>query len=238
MTYAKHLEQVKARQHRYVDQGLCRFCGSPPRPGISERTGRSYTTCQRCYEKTNANHKRYRERKSCPTPSPLPPIDSTSDKIYYLVIETGEIGQLVPCPSDDPVILEFKGEVRDAFHLRELNPTTHPVTYTIARGNGGRNRAKGRPKGITLRTVEKMLGVYRFLETQSEPAYRATIEKAAGFNCTRPLMHQPSQAKQVTLESLGIVKRLPGERTWVAWTLTELGRTEGESIIKSLKQLR
>ena len=27
-----------------------------------------------------------------------------------------------------------------------------------------------------------------------------------------------------------------GERTWVTWRLTELGRTEGESIIKSLKQ--
>ena len=143
MTYAKHLEQVKARQHRYVDQGLCRFCGSPPRPGISERTGRGYTTCQRCYEKTNANHKRYRERKKAPNPSPLPPIDPASDKIYYLVVETGEIGQLVPCPSDDPVILEFKGEVRDAFHLRELETTTQRATNTFGAATGVRRDREG-----------------------------------------------------------------------------------------------
>ena len=47
-------------------------------------------------------------------------------------------------------------------------------------------------------------------------------------------MRQPSQPKQVTLESLGIVERVPGERTWVAWRLTELGRTEGEDIIRGL----
>ena len=71
--------------------------------------------------------------------------------------------------------------------------------------------------------------------TQSEPVYRAAIEKAAGFNCTRPLMCQPSHPKQVTLESLGIVERIPGERTWVAWQLTELGRTEEGDIIRGLK---
>ena len=65
-------------------------------------------------------------------------------------------------------------------------------------------------------------------------AYRSAIEKAVGFNCTRPLMRQPSQPKQVTLESLGIVERILGERTWVTWHLTELGRTEGAEIIRGL----
>ena len=153
----------------------------------------------------------------------------------YRVTETGEIGQLIPCPCNDPIILEFKDGIRDAFFLRELEPTTHPITNSYPmRGNATKNGVKGRPKGMERGTVDKMLEIYRFLETQSEPVYRAAIEKAVGFNCTRPLMIQPSQPKQVTLESLGIAARMPGERTWVAWQLTELGRTEGVDIIKGL----
>ena len=158
-----------------------------------------------------------------------------SQSPIYRVTETGEIGQLIPCPCDDPIILEFKDGIRDAFFLRELEPTTHPITNSYpTRGNATKNGVKGRPKGLERGTVEKMLEIYRFLETQSEPVYRAAIERAVGFNCTRPLMCQPSQPKQVTLESLGIAERMPGERTWVAWQLTELGRTEGEAIIRGL----
>ena len=46
----------------------------------------------------------------------------------YRVIETLETGQLIPCPCDNPIILEFKDGIRDAFFLRELEPTTHPIT--------------------------------------------------------------------------------------------------------------
>ena len=155
----------------------------------------------------------------------------------YRVVETGEIGQLLPCSCDNPIILEFKDGIRDAFFLRELEPTTHPITASYpTRGSANKNGVKGRPKGLARRTVEKMLQIYRFLETQSEPVYRSAIEKAVGFNCTRCLMSQPSQPTIITMESLGIAERIPGERTWVAWRLTELGRMEGETIIKSLKQ--
>ena len=154
----------------------------------------------------------------------------------YRVIETEEIGKLVPCPCDDPIILEFKNGIRDAFHLRELEPTSRPITNTYPpRGNLAKNGYKGRPKGLEQRTVKKMLKIYRFLQVQSTPVYRRAIENAVGFNCTRPLMHQRSQSKQVTLESLEIVKRLPGERTWVTWKLTELGRREGVDIIRKLR---
>ena len=163
------------------------------------------------------------------------PIRSGS-KLIYRVIETGEIGQLIPCPCDNPIILEFKDGIRDAFFLRELEPTTHPITKSYPkRGSNAKNGVKGRPKGLERGTIQKMLQIYRFLETQSEPVYRSAIEKAVGFNCTRSLMYQPSQPKQVTMESLGIAKRIPGERTWVAWRLTELGRTEGEATIRGLK---
>ena len=160
----------------------------------------------------------------------------------YRVIETGRIGQLIPCPCDNPIILEFKNGIRDAFFLRELEPTTHPITESYStRSSNAKNGVKGRSKGLERGTVEKMLEIYRFLEAQprdsegkSLPVYRAAIEKAVGFSCTRPLMRQPSQPKQITLESLGIVERIPGERTWVTWRLTELGRMEGEDIIRGL----
>ena len=160
----------------------------------------------------------------------------------YRVVGTGAIGKLIPCPCDDPIILEFKNGIRDAFFLRELERTTDPITDSYStRGSATTNGGKGRSKEVERGTIEKMLEIYRFLESQprdvegkSLPVYRAAIEKAIGFSCTRPLMRQPSQPKQVTLESLGIVERIPGERTWVTWRLTELGRTEGEDIIRGL----
>ena len=153
----------------------------------------------------------------------------------FRVIQTDVIGKLVPCPCDDPVILEFKNGLRDAFHLRELEPTSHPITNAYwSHDNSGKFRQDGRPKGIAPGTVDKMFEIYLFLEAQSKPVYRQAIENAVGFNCTRPLMYQASHPKQITLESLGIAERIPGERTWVAWQLTELGRREGEDIIRKL----
>ncbi|MCE2397262.1 hypothetical protein J4G02_22400 [Candidatus Poribacteria bacterium] len=158
-----------------------------------------------------------------------------SQSLTYRVVKTGGIGKLIPCPCDDPIILEFKDGIRDAFFLRELEPSTQPITDSYStRGSAPTNGVKGKPKGLERGTIDKMLEIYRFLEVQSEPVYRATIEKAVGFNCTRPLMCQPSQSKQVTLESLGIAERIPGERTWLTWRLTELGRTEGADIIRGL----
>ena len=154
----------------------------------------------------------------------------------YRVIKTGEVGQLIPCPCDNPIILEFKDGIRDAFFLRELEPTTHPITDSYStRGSAAKNGGKGRPKGLAQKTVDRMLQIYQFLETQSEPVYRSIIEKAAGFSCIRCLMIQPAQPKLITLEGLGIVERIPGERTWVAWQLTESGRMEGEALIRELR---
>ena len=155
---------------------------------------------------------------------------------HHRVIETGEIGEQIECPCDNPIILEFKDRIRDAFFLRELEPTTHPITNSYpVRGSAAKNGGKGRPKGLAQKTVERMLQIYQFLEVQSEPVYRSVIEKAVGFSCVRCLMVQPSQKTQVTLESLGIVERIPAERTWVAWRLTELGNAEGEAIIRGLR---
>lgn len=114
----------------------------------------------------------------------------------YRVTETGEIGELILCPCDDPIVLEFKDGIRDAFFLRELEPTTHPITESYpTRSSNAKNGVKGRPNGLERGTIEKKLQIYRFLETQSELVYRAAIEKAVGFNYTRPLMYQLSHPK-------------------------------------------
>ena len=36
------------------------------------------------------------------------------------------------------------------------------------------------------------------------------------------------------LENLGIVARIPGERIWISWRLTELGRTKGVDFTRGL----
>ena len=76
----------------------------------------------------------------------------------YQVIETGKVGQLVPCPSDNPIILEFKDGCRDAFLLRELEPTTVPLTNSYpTRGSAAKNGQKGRPGGMErLGIVERI----------------------------------------------------------------------------------
>ena len=162
----------------------------------------------------------------------------TSNGTRYRVIETGEIGQLNPCHCNNPVIIEFKNGIIDVFFLHELDPTTRPISnwYSTNKHGGKRREQRGRPKGMERSTIDKMLQVYRFLETQSEPVYRSAIEKAVGFNCARALINFKSEGDRITLESLGIAERLPGERRWIAWRLTELGRTEGASIIESLKR--
>ena len=220
----KNNAAVKARYERYHSEGLCR-CGRERSLALNLQ-GKPETRCGRCIDAQNG-----RNRPSKPKPSA-----NWHTGHFYRVLETGEIGEQIECPCTDPIILEFKDSLRDAFHLREVEASgKQRATASIGRGMHLKSGARGRPKGMEQRTVKKMLKIYRFLQAQSTLVYRRAIENAVGFNCTRPLMYMPSQAKQVTLESLGIVERLPGERTWVAWQLTELGRQEGEEMIRSLK---
>lgn len=228
-----HTDRVKARQHALRDQGLCISCGNEA--SISVHTGKPYSLCDGCREKNSDKSKKSKtEGKSASKPPRGIPAAVTTTGQHYHVVETGEIGKVCPCPCDDPLILKFEDGVLDAFHLCELEETDRQLTVSINRGVPNGNGRKGRPKGMETGTVNKMLQIYRFLLHQTEPVYRAQIEKAVGFNITRPLMVQKSLAQCVTMESLGIVKRLPGHRTWAAWELTEHGRSEGERVIKSL----
>ena len=215
----------EARYERYHSEGLCR-CGRERFLALNLQ-GKPETRCGRCIDAQNV-----RNRPSKPKPSA-----NWHTGHFYRVLDTGEIGEQVECPCTDPIILEFKDSLREAFHLREVEPIEKQrASASIGRDMHHKSGGRGsRRKGIEQRTIDKMLQVHAFLMDQSEPVYRAAIEDAVGFNCTRALMHQPSKKTEITLESLAIVKRLPGERTWAAWQLTELGRREGEEIIRSLK---
>ena len=216
-------EAVKARRLRYLNQGLC-GCGRERKQGLNAY-GKPELRCERCI---NVQKKKGRVHK------PKPPKQSNHDQ-FYRVIKTGEIGKLIPCPSTDPIILKFKDGLRDAFHLRELEPTLIPSSNSKGRGIPPANRrADGRPKGIPQQTIDKMLAVYRFLQKQSSPVYRGAIEKEIGHCCARALMHQQSQPKRDTLESMGIVKRTQGYRTWALWELTQRGRKQGKELILNL----
>ena len=128
----------------------------------------------------------------------------------YQVIETGKVGQLVPCPCDNPIILEFKDGCRDAFFLRELEPTTVPLTDSYpTRGSAAKKGRRGRPRGLERRTIQKILWIYQFLKTQSQPG-------------------------TISMERLGIVERIAAERTRVTWRLTERGRARGARILDEI----
>ena len=216
---------VKARQERYLSEGLCR-CGHDTKSGLNSRD-KPYTMCESCVDK--------QDRKLVLKPAPPKSPENWHTNQFYRVTTTGEIGEQIECPCTDPIVLEFKDGVRDAFHLRELEPTTHRSTaLSPARGGTTKNGLKGSPKGIAPRTIERMLQIHAFLMDQSNPVYRAVIEDAVGFNITRCMMGQPSLSQAVTMESLGVVERIKGERTWIAWQLSQRGRDEGAAIIKSV----
>ena len=155
---------------------------------------------------------------------------------HWLVQETGEIGQVVPSPCDNPIILEFKCGVRDAFFLKELSPTAAELTHAspIRVSHAKKNNYRSRPKGPERETIRRMIRIINFLKKVKEPIARSHIERALGFNCVRPMMKQESQKHFPSLESMGIVKRYPDCRKWVKWKLTEKGRTEGIRIVNSL----
>ena len=107
----KGIADVKARRQRHLDQGLC-GCGRERKPGTNQQ-GKPEARCQRCFD---AQKRRNLVIKPSST-------GNNSNK-YYRVIKTGKVGKLMPCESDDPLILDFKDGSRDVFHLKELKITT------------------------------------------------------------------------------------------------------------------
>ena len=233
-------DRVKARQQALRNQGLC-ACGKTPRSGISARTKKPYKTCQRCFQRASTHNEQEREEKkdAAGAIDHGVPFPITTTGLHYQVLSSGEVGVVVPSPCPDPIILEFRDGSRDAFHLRELEPTALSVSRSKdSTYKKNRNGKMGRPRGVETITITKMLAVHGYLKRQSVSLKRSVIEKEMGFDCTRILMQLPSDPDdKINLETLGIVLRIPVRRDkWVAWELTPLGREKGEEIIHSLKR--
>ena len=155
----------------------------------------------------------------------------------YRVIKTGEVGELSPSPSNNPIIIIFKDGVIDVFFTKELEETTEPLTNSTTNRHALAKRGRqwrGRPKGPSNDKKDKMTKIIHFLMEQNKPIRRVTIENVLGFNCVGSLMYQPSQKTFTTLESLKIVEWTILEKSWKSWKLTELGRKEGLQIIEDL----
>ena len=200
LTPPAQIERAKKRQQRFRSQGLCPTCGSEPK--ISKKTGKTFVYCSVCIDKQTKRNKEYRGRKKQDKTIIDHPITLTGKR--YRVINTGEVGQIEPCPCDDPIVLRFEGGDRHVFFLKQVKVTRKTVTKSdpIHRNSKG-----GRPKGLAPAKVEKMLAIYEYLLTQDKPVFRKLIDKEVGFTVIRLLMFRPSQSKVVSLESLGIVER-------------------------------
>ena len=223
-------ERRKAKQDAWRDTGMCVVCGGEVSVGISQTTGGSYQTCDTCRKKRVEYDRRHAEGSE----SDLPGFDyaTTTTGFHYRVKATGAIGKIKPCPCDDPVILEFQDEVLDFFRMKDIEITDAAVTV-VSRVRGSKGR---RVNTVNRPTIHKFHKVRFFLMGQDKPVKRSFIESELGFSCIRHLIHSPSHPDQWTLESAKIVKRTRGFRNWCFWGLTDLGRTDGESMIESVWQ--
>ena len=91
----------------------------------------------------------------------------------------------------------------------------------------------GRPRGITQTKADRMLKIFDFILKADQPVQRGEIERNLDFSLISCLMHQPSVPHNCTLEKLGLVKRIQGERNWILWKPTALGRANAKTIIYS-----
>ena len=126
--------QRKLRAERKA-AGLCVQCGNSPPSGVVKagpHAGKPSLKCDDCSEKVRINSLRHREKTGLRPPGKIVgrnegdgdhPFTLTGK--YYRVKETGHIGAIVPCPCPDPMILEFKGGKRDAYHVKECEETKH-----------------------------------------------------------------------------------------------------------------
>ena len=151
---------------------------------------------------------------------------------HYRVKLTGDIGMIMPCPSDDPVILEFRDGTRDAFRLQDIELTEAPVTPLSSA-----SKKPNKCYRINKRTIQKYLDIRTFLMNQTQPIRRSTIESALGYHCLHFLTSYPTNPYSWNLESANLVRRVShkGSRLQL-WELTDLGKVDGESIIKSIKK--
>ena len=235
-----YLKEAKRAQSYTIARkrmkGFAPPCGGEPKPGISQKTGKHYILCAACSEINVERNKKSMAQDSPhyndPTRGAPHPVTMTKQR--YRVIQTGEVGVVSPCPGDDPLILEFKGNLRHVYHSHQIKKTNKPLTESI-HGRYAQNGKKGGGQiGLTDRSIEKMFAMLRFLREQEEPVRAYSITKACGFSCSHLLMHCPSNiTNRPNFENLKIAKRTVPIGRVCLWTITQLGRERGEDVIKS-----
>ena len=211
--YDKLLSRSSARYHALKDQGLCTTCG-----GDESEPG--HTRCRDCRYKANARTKAERVKYEAIDH----PITTTGQ--HYRDRATGEVGRISPCPCDDPVILRFADGYLDVFWLHELEPTDNPIT--IAKRDGNSQREGRRQPNASA--VTKSLKVHQFLMTQTRPVRRSAIQHAIGSTC-----HYQLESSGWSMLGANLVRKHYSSSRLCLWELTELGRADGEQIIKSLR---
>ena len=155
--------------------------------------------------------------------------------IFYKVKSTKRIGELIECPCDDPIILEFvpgSPTSRRVVWLKEVEPASMPKTWENRKAQNTKPVKDERKSELRKSSMDKFLRIIYYMKDKGEPVTSSEIRKMLGFF---PFYHlgNPSGVRDFSLETLGIVERVPRVRNWLAWQLTEKGQSEGEEIIKS-----
>ena len=222
----------KARRDARRDAGLCVDCGG-------EREAERFISCGSCREKGRIRRRRMIDKGVDMSPkqnrgrgwkdrTPGADHPNTTTGFHYEVEETGAVGKVVPCPVDDPLILRFADGKLGFYFLRQLEVTELPVTEQL-------KSQVGRRKYPTRKLVDKMLAIRRYLIKRRTPVSRGHIDKAVGFDTGYALVDSPGRNNRWSLERLGIAERVLGDGVWVKWQLTEVGKYQGDSILKKLR---
>ena len=111
-------------------------------------------------------------------------------------------------------------EAEAVSHCRYDKPQPKPVKQTTPKPK----KEKTITAPIKKVTVDKLIRLYDYLAEQSEPVTLKEAEAAVGFKCVTLLSRQRDNARLRTLEELGLVKRIPLQRHYLAWQITDRGR--------------
>ena len=159
--------------------------------------------------------------------------------IFYKVKSTKRIGEQIECPCDDPIILDFAPGAlnsRRVYWLKKVEPASMPENWEVMKAERLAGKIvdvpKIRHKGVRFVTIQKFLSIYNYLKRQDEPVTVKEIQKGVGFY-PYYFLGNLSHHLEFSLETLGIVERVPLTRNWLAWQLTEKGLREGTEIIES-----
>ena len=107
-------------------QGLCTQCGK--RPPVKKKNGRMGKSCADCREAWKIRHRRMQENQGKRVKERRFTEQITDEVCHaitltgqaYRVKRTGKVGVIMPCPGDDPIVLQFPNGKRKVYHRKEV----------------------------------------------------------------------------------------------------------------------